>query len=83
MYKNIIASKRTVSCEWRALSDSQASALLTAVKANTYGSLNYPDPLAGTNTTKIFYTGTPSVTMLSIESNNVINWTVSIDFVER
>lgn len=82
MNKDVVATKRTLSCSWTCLSDSDASSLLGAIKIKTYGSLNYPDAFAGTNLTKTFYTGDATAEMKTIEDNNVI-WNVSIEFIEQ
>lgn len=82
MNKDIVATKRTLSCSWSCLSDSESSALLGAIKIKTYGNLDYPDAFAGTNLIKRFYTGDATATMKTIEDNEVI-WDVSIEFVEQ
>lgn len=82
MNKEVVAVKRAISCSWSCLSDEEASALLSAVKAKTYGELNYPDAFEGKNLTKTFYSGDASAEMKTIENNKVI-WDVSFDFVEQ
>lgn len=82
MNKEIVATKRTLNCSWSCLDDTEASALLGAIKIKTYGSLNYPDAFAGTNLTKKFYTGDATAEMKTIEDNKVI-WNVSIQFIEQ
>ena len=82
MNKEVVASKRTLSCSWVLLTDLEASDLLSAIKIHTYVDVNYPDPFDGVNVTRRFYTGDPSATMKTIE-NNVFMWDITIDFIEQ
>ena len=82
MDKNIVAQKITLACEWSGMRDEYASKLLNLAKSNTYIELTYPDPLLGKDTTKTFYTGTPSVTLLNI-ANNYCYWNISFNFIEK
>lgn len=83
MQKSIVAAKRTLSCEWKCLSDSVTSNLLKTIKANTYGDLNFPDPMEGANITKNFYSGSPQAVMMKIEADGTVFWDVSLELVER
>ena len=82
MNKEVVATKRTLSCSWTALDDDESSALLGAIKIKTYGNLNYPDAFEGINITKRFYTGDATAEMKTIDDNKVI-WDVSIEFIEQ
>lgn len=82
MSKVVVATKRKLSCSWTMLSDSEASALLKAVKVHTYVSLNYPDAFEGKNVTKTFYTGDATAELIIID-NNTCHWDVSFDFIEQ
>ena len=82
MNKEVVSTKRTISCSWTLITDSEAQLLLRAIKLNTYVSVTYPDPFDGTNTTRVFYTGDPQAEMKTIE-NNTFMWNVSIEFIEQ
>ena len=82
MNKDVVATKRTLSCSWACMTDEESSDLLGKIKIKTFGDLNYPDAFAGENLTKRFYTGDASAEMKTIEDNSVI-WSVSIEFIEQ
>lgn len=90
MSKQIIAQKTTVELSWRSLPDNKSSVLLQAIKGSnlqdaqgkTYVNLTYPDPVAGTNTTKQFYTGTPTCT-LAVCVDDKCYWNIDLHFIER
>ena len=82
MDKIVVAQKTTVELSWSALPDNRASSLLQLVKGNVYVSLTYPDPVLGTDTTKVFYTGTPSCTLLLCKDNKCY-WNVELHFIEK
>lgn len=82
MDKNIVAQKVNLACEWKCMNDTMSSKLLKLAKANTFVELTYPDPVQGKDTTKTFYTGTPSVTFLFCQ-NNVCFWDISFNFIEK
>ena len=92
MNKEIVATKRKLVCSWRMVSDAAASQILGAIKAKTYGSLTYPDPFAGSDVTKTFYTGDASAMMMRVEvtkdqfggvSSEEFVWDISFDFIEQ
>ena len=82
MIKEIIATKRKLSCSWKCLNDGQANTLLQTVKTNTFGNLKYPDAFTGSNVTKVFYTGDATAEMKTINNNKAL-WNISFDFIER
>lgn len=81
MQKSIVASKRTLSCGWKCLPDSVSSHLLKTIKADTYGDLNFPDPMEGKNITRNFYSGSPQATMMTMDDEVV--WDITLELVER
>lgn len=83
MQKSVVASKRTISCEWKCLPDSASRHLLKTIKGKTYGDLNFPDPLEGKNITKNFYSGTPQAAMMKIEDDDTVIWDISLELAER
>lgn len=58
-----ITTKQTITVGWTFLSQSQVSALLTAVKPTTFN-VTYPDPVLGTNRTMVCYSGDRSLGMV-------------------
>lgn len=92
MNKEIVATKRKLVCTWKMISDRDASVILSAIKSKTYGNLEYPDVFDGTDTTKRFYTGDASATMITVNtstnqfggvSKEEFVWDLSFDFIEQ
>lgn len=82
LIRDRIAVKRKLECSWPALTNSQASTLLTAV-SSVFFTVTYPDPQTGNNQTKTFYVGDRSVPML-IYKNGVPMWEgLEMNFIER
>lgn len=82
MDKKVVAQKRTVSMQWSGCPDSVTSSFLGLIKANTYINFTYPDPYAGAQLTKTFYTGNPTSTML-VMVGDICYWNVNMNFVEQ
>ena len=76
-----IALKRTISIEWIAASDSEASVILNALGDNDYVTIDYPDPKAGTNVSKTFYNSS-SQSQFVTELNNVCYWNITLNVIE-
>lgn len=83
MSKVVVAPKRTVSCKWYKLTDTEAAAILGTIKDQTFGSLYYPDPFAGTSLTKTFYTSDAKAKMISVDGGLTCIWDISFDFIEQ
>ena len=92
MNKEIVATKRKLVCSWKMISDAEAAAILSAIKSQTYGDLEYPDVFEGADITKRFYTGDPTATMKSVvvttnqfggTSKEEFVWDLSFDFIEQ
>lgn len=83
MHKKVVAKKRTLECSWIALEDSQAKALLSAIKNQTFGKLTYPDAFAGADLTKTFYTDDAEAEAIFLSSKGVYTWNISFSFIEQ
>lgn len=82
MFRDRIAVKRTVHCEWGALTRVEMSALLQAMSAPSF-SLTYPDPQLGELRTTTAYVGDRVPAICSVISDTDWQWTgLSVDFVE-
>jgi len=81
MIRDRIAVKRKLSCEWPAMSQSEASTLLNAV-SSVFFTVEFPDPMVGT-VSKTMYVGDRSVPMYR-NINGVILWErVAMNFIEK
>ena len=81
MHKDIVSQKRKLVCKWGAMSWQECSVIADFMKnRGVQGSLTYPDIMAGTYTTKTFYTGDMTVPYFdwSIE----LVGSASCDFIE-
>lgn len=92
MNKEIVATKRKLSCAWKMVPDSEAAQILSAIKSHTYGSLVYPDPFEGNDTTKTFYTGDATASMIAVNvvrdqfggvDTETFVWDIAFDFIEQ
>jgi hypothetical protein len=82
MFRDRVAVKRTVHCEWGILTRTEMAALLSAVSAPSF-SLTYPDPQTGSFKTITAYVGDRVPAMCT--AINDADWTwigLSVDFVE-
>ena len=93
MNKQIVSTKRTISCAWKMVSDADAAAILGAIKLHTYGTLTFPDPFEGADITKEFYSGDASAKMITVHeqklpisgtvSKETFVWDITLDLIER
>lgn len=82
MFRDRIAVKRTVHCEWGVLSRSEMAELLTAMSSPSFP-LTYPDPQLGDLNTITAYVGNRVPAMCAVVSDTEWMWTgLSVDFVE-
>ena len=82
MFRDRIAVKRAVHCEWGVLTRSEMSALLQAMSPPSF-SLTYPDPQTGTLETITAYVGNRVPAICAVISDTDWMWTgLSVDFVE-
>jgi hypothetical protein len=82
MFRDRIAVKRSVHCEWGPLSKSEMATLLTAMSPASF-SLTYPDPQEGAMKTITAYVGDRSVPVLIPLGANDWMWgNLSADFTE-
>ncbi|MDZ7370206.1 MAG: hypothetical protein ONB12_03445 [candidate division KSB1 bacterium] len=82
LIRDRIAVKRKIECEWPALTMSEISTILQAVK-DIYFQLEYPDPMAGTTITKTFYVGDRSAPMYRNVNGNILWEGLSMNFIEK
>ena len=82
MFRDRIAVKRTVHCEWGVLTRTEMAALLEAMSPPSF-SLTYPDPQTGSLKTITAYVGDRVPAMCTAISDTDWTWTgLSVDFVE-
>lgn len=81
MIRDRIATKRKISCEWPAMSQSEASALLNAVK-DTFFSIEFPDPRDGI-ITKTCYVGDRSIPMYRNINGQILWESIKMNFIEK
>lgn len=82
MFRDRIAVKRTVHCEWGVLTRDEMKDLLTAMSSMSF-SLTYPDPQEGELKTITAYVGDRVPAICSVISDTNWMWTgLSVDFVE-
>lgn len=82
MFRDRVAVKRTVHCEWGVLTRSEMKELLTAMSAPSF-LLIYPDPQLGELHTITAYVGNRVPAICSVMSDTDWMWTgLSVDFVE-
>lgn len=82
MFRDRVAVKRTVHCEWGILSKTEMAALLSAMSPASF-KLRYPDPQEGDFKEVTAYVGNRVPAMCSVISDTDWMWTgLSVDFVE-
>lgn len=82
MFRDRIAVKRSIHCEWGVLSRREMSDLLELMSAPSFY-LTYPDPQTGQLETITVYVGDRTPAMCSVISDTDWQWTgLSVDFVE-
>ena len=82
MFRDRVAIKRSVHCEWGILSRTEMATLLQAMSSPSF-SLTYPDPQTGNLKTITAYVGDRSPAMCSVISDTDWLWTgLAIDFTE-
>lgn len=83
MTKDIIASKRTLSCTWNNPTKDEVSTILKLVCGKAYFMVTYPDALSGKDETREFYVGDRSAPMKMWTIDKKIYSTLSFNFIER
>lgn len=82
MFRDRVAIKRTIHCEWGVLNKTEMAALLSAMSPASF-SLTYPDPQAGALKTITAYVGNRVPAMCSVISDTDWMWVgLSVDFIE-
>lgn len=82
-YIGIIAEKRTLSLEWRAIRPAAAAAILAAVRSDKFFDVVYFEPDANNYTTRTFYLGDRTVQFQQWYSGGEAYASVSFDLIER
>ncbi len=82
MFRDRIAVKRTVHCEWGVLTRKEMSSLLSAMSAASF-QLTYPDPQTGNFKTITAYVGDRVPAICGVVSDTEWHWIgLAVDFVE-
>lgn len=82
MFRDRIAIKRTVHCEWGVLTRAEMATLLSAMSSASF-SLTYPDPQTGTLRTITAYVGNRIPAICAVISDTDWMWNgLAVDFVE-
>lgn len=82
MFRDRIAVKRTVHCEWGILTKEEMAALLSAMSPASF-SFTYPDPQEGALKTITAYVGNRIPAMCSATGETDWLWVgLSVDFIE-
>lgn len=82
-FRDRVAVKRKLNCEWGPLSMAECSTLLKAVK-DEFFQVKYPDPEEGAFITKTFYVGPRSAPALVMDKNGEITWKgLTMNFIEQ
>lgn len=82
MFRDRIAVKRKVHCEWGVLSKAEMSSLLAAMAPQSF-TLTYPDPQAGVLNTITAYVGDRTPAICQVISDTDWMWNgLAVDFVE-
>lgn len=83
MIKDIIASKRTLSCTWNNLTPQETSKILQLVSNKVYMKVTYTDALSGKEETREFYVGDRNAPVKIWTTNKKIYSSLSFNFIER
>lgn len=82
MFRDRVAVKRAVHCEWGVLTRQEMADLLSAMSPQSF-SLTYPDPQAGSLQTITAYVGDRVPAICQVISDTDWLWSgLSVDFVE-
>lgn len=81
LFRDRVAVKRTIRCEWGILTKSQISDILTAISP-IFFSLTYPDPESGAFKTITAYVGNRTMPIAIFNGSDWIYRGMSADFIE-
>lgn len=82
LFRDRVAVKRKVHCEWGVLTRDEMSTLLNVMSAPSFP-LTYPDPQEGTLKTITAYVGDRTPAICSVISDTDWQWVgLSVDFIE-
>lgn len=82
-FRDRIVSKRTLSCTWGPLNNTEMAELLSMME-DVFFKLDYPDALTGDRRVGEFYVGNRTTPMMRQEKDGTYMWqNVSATFIER
>lgn len=82
MIRDRITTKRKLNMTWNAISPQDMKTLLQAV-ANEFFTVEYPDPMTGTNVTKTMYVGDRNAPMYRNLNGSILWSGLTMNFVEK
>lgn len=83
VFRDRIATKRTLTCAWGALNQTEMAALLSAM-TDVFFDIEFPDALKGTSDTMEVYVSNRSAPLYQCVSGSDWKWTsMSVTFTER
>ena len=81
LIRDRIATKRKLNCEWPALTTTQISTILSLIASDSF-TVQYLDPVTGTNITKPFYAGTKSAPVYRLLAGRELWEGLTVNFIE-
>lgn len=82
-HKDIVASKRKLSCEWHNPTKEEVSTILQLVSASAFMNVTYPDALSGNTETRVFYVGDRDAPMKMWTALDKRYSKLSFNFIEQ
>ena len=84
--KDVVTVKRSLDVTWWSMKDSGSDMttvqFLSWIKADVFGTLNFPDPAYSANISKTMYTGDVTCTMYQMK-NDVAEYKCTVSFIEQ
>lgn len=81
MYRDRIATKRKLTCEWNFLSTLEISQILGII-SNVFFDVTYLDPWDGKEVTRTFYSGDRTVPAAATFDSETV-WNLNCNFIEK
>lgn len=82
MYRDRIAVKRTLSCEWGVLTGAEMGRIMREING-VYCRITYPDPLTGVEESRVFYAGDRSSPVCTLHGGHAEWQGLTIEFNEK
>lgn len=82
-HKDIVASKRKLSCVWNNPTKEEVATILRLVSSSAFMNVTYPDSLSGNTETRTFYVGDRSTPMKIWTVGNKRYSSLSFNFIEQ